>query len=68
MPGTVDIVIRAADDWWRYQPKHVEQLTDINRMYIVAACWIIIATHYAMHGALNIKFKTFVSSFELRFP
>jgi hypothetical protein len=35
-------VIRAPDDGWRYHPKHVEQFTDINKLYIVATCWTII--------------------------
>ena len=45
MPDTVDTVIRAPDDGWRYHPKHVEQFTDINKLYIVASCWIIIDTN-----------------------
>jgi len=42
MPDTVDTVIGAPDDGWRYHPKHVEQFADINKLYIVASCWIII--------------------------
>jgi hypothetical protein len=42
MPEAVDTVICAPDDGWRYHPKHVEQFTDINKLYIVASCWIII--------------------------
>ena len=34
---------------WYLHPKHVEQLAYINKLYIVASCWIIIDTHYAMH-------------------
>ena len=31
--------------WWvKYHPKHVEQLTDLNKLCSVASCWIIIAT------------------------
>ena len=44
MPDTVDTVIWATDDGWRYHPKHVEQFADINKLYIVASCWIIIDT------------------------
>ena len=43
MSDTVDTVIWAPDDGWRYHPKHVEQFADINKLYIVACCWIIIA-------------------------
>ena len=45
MPDTVDTVIRAPDDGWRYHPKHVEQFADINELYIVASCWRIIDTN-----------------------
>ena len=55
MPDTVETMIRAPDDGWRYHPKHAEQFTDINELYIVASCWIIIATCYTMYGPLNIK-------------
>jgi len=55
MPDTVDTVIWAADDGWRYHPKHVEHFADINKLYIFASCWIIIDTYDAMHGPLNIK-------------
>jgi hypothetical protein len=29
-----------ADDGWKYHPKHVEQLPDINKLYDVASFWI----------------------------
>ena len=33
--------------WWvKYHPKHVEQLIDLNKLYSVASCWIIIAIFY----------------------
>jgi len=44
MPDTVDTVIWGPDDGWRYHPKHVEQFADINKLYIVASCWIITDT------------------------
>jgi len=41
--------------WWvKYHPKHVEQLTDLNKLYIVASCWIIIAILY---DGLSIEHK-----------
>jgi len=43
MPDTVDKVLCAPDDGWKYHPKHVEHLTDINELYTAAYCWIIIA-------------------------
>jgi len=45
MPDTVDTVIWDPDDGWRYHPKRVEKFTDTNKLYIVASCWIIIATN-----------------------
>ena len=30
----------------KYHPKHVEQLTDLNKLYSVASCWIIIVILY----------------------
>jgi len=33
MPDTVDTGTWAPDDGWRYHPKHVEQFTDINKLY-----------------------------------
>ena len=45
--------------WWRmkYHHKHAEQLTDLNKVYSVASCWIIIAIYYTMHSLLNVKKK-----------
>ena len=55
MPYTVDTVLRAPDVGWRYHPKYVEQITDINKLYIVVSCWTVIDTYYAIHGPLNLK-------------
>jgi len=44
IPDTVATVIWAPDDRWRYHPKHVQQLAGINKLHIVASCWIIIDT------------------------
>jgi len=46
-------VVCAPDCGWSYQPKHVEQFPDINKLYKVAACWIYIATH--SNGHTNIS-------------
>ena len=61
--NTVDRLIGAPDDGWRYHPKYVEQFADINKLYIVAPCWTIIDTYYAMHGPLNIKLTTVVKGY-----
>jgi len=63
MPDTVDTVIGAPDDGWRYHLKHVEQFADINKLYIVVSCWIIIDTYYVMHRPLNINSKFVFISF-----
>ena len=57
MPATVDTVIWAPDDGWRYHPKHVERFTDINTLYIVASCWTVIGIYFTMHGPLCVKKK-----------
>ena len=44
MQGAVVTVICVPDDGWRYHPKHAEQFTEINRLYIVASCWTVINT------------------------
>jgi len=49
-----DTVTLAPDDRWRYHPKHVEWFTDINKLYIVASCWVIIGKYVTMHGPLNV--------------
>jgi len=42
MPDVVDTVVYAPDDGWRYDPKHVEQFSSINKLYKVVSCWIYI--------------------------
>jgi hypothetical protein len=42
IPDTVDTVVCAPDDGWKYHPKHVEQFPDINKLCNVASCWIYI--------------------------
>ena len=42
--NTVDTVIWAPNDGLSYHSKYVEQFADINKLYIVASCWIIIDT------------------------
>ena len=54
MPDTVDTVIWAADVGWRYHPKHVGQLADTNKLYIVASCWLIIDTYVCMYVSMHL--------------
>jgi len=68
MPDAVDTVTCALDDGSRYHPKHVERFTDINKLYIVASCWIGIATCYTMHGSLTHKKKNYITaSYRMRY-
>jgi hypothetical protein len=57
MPDAVDTVTWTPDDGWRYQPKHVEQFTDINKLYIVASCWTIIGLelHFWKPHSTNVR-------------
>jgi len=48
------------DGGWKYHPEHVEHFADINKLYIVASCWVIINAYYAMHGPLIIKWSKIV--------
>jgi hypothetical protein len=40
IPDSVDTVVCAFDDEWKYHPKQVEQFPDINKLCNVASCWI----------------------------
>jgi len=35
--------------------KHVERLTEIKKLRIVASCWLYSANILAMHGPMNVK-------------
>jgi hypothetical protein len=57
-------MIWAPDDEWSYHSKHVEQFTNINKLYIVvcacvcvcASCWTTIDIYFTMHGPSNILY------------
>ena len=65
MPDTVDTVICAADDGWRYHPNHVEEFADINKLYIVASCWIIFDTLICVFVLNCHRFTDWPGSFEI---
>jgi hypothetical protein len=54
---TVDTVVCAPDDGWKYHPKHVEQFPDINKLCNVSSCWIYeyIGIPLGAHPILNIS-------------
>jgi hypothetical protein len=60
MPDGVDTVTWAPDNGWRYNPKHVEQFADINKLYIVASCWTIIDIYswWRDHWTWNSSYDT----------
>jgi hypothetical protein len=45
-PDSADTVTLAPDDEWFYHLKHVEQFTNINKLYIVTSCWTITDMYY----------------------
>ena len=64
MPDSVNTVVCAPDDGWRYHPKHLEQFPEINKLCNVASSWIYVYQNIlTMHGPLNVKFKR--SGFEV---
>ena len=46
LPDAVDRVVCAPDDGWRYHPKRVEQLPNINKLCNVASCWMYIGIQF----------------------
>jgi hypothetical protein len=40
IPDAVDTVVCVPDDGWKYNPKHVKQFPDVNKLCDVATCWI----------------------------
>jgi hypothetical protein len=55
LPDAVYTVVCAPDDGWKYHPKHVEQLPDINKLCNVASCWIYIGILLGAHHILHIS-------------
>ena len=50
----------APDDGRKNRPKHVERLTEINKKWNVASCWLYSVNILAMHGPMNVQFLTSV--------
>jgi hypothetical protein len=55
IPNAVDAIVCAPDDGWKYQPKHVEQFPDINKLCNFASCWIYIGILLGAHSILHIS-------------
>ena len=56
VPDTVNTVVCAPDDGWRYHPKHVEQFPDINKLCNVASCWIYIGIYLRCTDPWTLKY------------
>ena len=54
---TLYVQFWAPDDGRKTRLKHVERLTEINKLWSVASCWLCSANILAMHGHMNVKFK-----------
>ena len=60
MPDTVDTVLWASDDGWNTTRNMLSSLTDWNKVYSVASCWIIIAILY---DTQSIEHKKYIISY-----
>jgi len=63
IPDAVDTVVCAPDDGWKYNPKHVEQFPDINKLCNDASGWpyigILLGAHYILYiSRIKVNFDT----------
>jgi len=56
------VQFRAPDDGRKNPPKHVERLTEINKLWNVASCSLYSANILAMHGPMNVKHPSSVKN------
>ena len=54
---TLYVQFWAPDDCRKTRLKHVQRLTEINKLWNVASCWLCSANILAMHGPMNVKIK-----------
>jgi len=52
---TLYVQFWAPDVGRKTRPKHVERLTEINKLRNVASCWLCSANILVMHGLMNVK-------------
>ena len=55
---TVYVQFSAPDDGSKTRLKRVECLTEINKLWNVASCWLYSANVLAVHGPMNVKSMT----------
>jgi len=60
IPDSVDTIVCAPDDGWRYHPKQVEQFPDINKLCKVASCWMYIGIYLRCTDQWTLNHKTVV--------
>jgi len=53
---TLYVQFWAPDDGRKTRLKHVKRLTEINKLWNVASCWLYSANILAMYGPMNVKF------------
>ena len=52
---TLYVQFWAPDDGRKTRLKHAQRLTEINKLWNVASCWLYSANILAMHGPMNVK-------------
>jgi len=52
------------DDGWNPRLKHVERLTEINKLWNIASCWLYSVNILATHWSLNFKLVIFYWFYE----
>jgi len=55
IPDAVCAVL-SSDDGWKAHLKHVEHLTEINKLCNVASCWLYSVNIVEMHRPVNVNF------------
>ena len=58
----------APDDGRKNRLKHVVRLTEINKLWNAAYCWLYSANILAMHGHMNVKLKPLFSGLSPLLP
>jgi len=58
---TLYVQFWAPDDGRKTRLKHAERLTEINKLWNVASCWLCSVNILAMHGYMNAEDSSFFS-------
>ena len=49
-------VLLAVRLWWKNRLKYAERVTEVNKLWNVASCWLYCANVLAMHVHMNVKY------------